>query len=185
MTTDTQWPRFELFLQDKNGRSHKSVGTIHAADGEMALLNARDVYVRRPNCVSLWVAPSDKIFIKTAAELKDNPSWHDTLTRQDGDEQIYFVFQKQSQRRAMTYVVHTGQVVANSPEHALKKAIDQDNTGKQTFVWWICPASAITRSNDDDVESMFAPALSKPYKHPAHYKTFTAIRQAKAARETS
>ncbi len=65
-TADTQWPRFEVFLQDRDGRSHKNVGTIHAADGEMALLNARDVYARRPDCVSLWVIASNQILSKTA-----------------------------------------------------------------------------------------------------------------------
>ncbi|MFQ5435705.1 MAG: phenylacetic acid degradation protein, partial [Anaerolineae bacterium] len=38
---DTQWPLWEVFKQDKPDKAHESVGTVHAPDAEMALLNAR------------------------------------------------------------------------------------------------------------------------------------------------
>lgn len=178
---DTQWPQFEVFLQDRNGRPHKSVGSVHAPDGEMALLNARDLFGRRPDVVNLWVIAADQILAKTAAELAADASWPQDVDT-GGTEQTYYVFQKQSQRRAMTFVVHTGEVKANNVAQALQKAINQfDNTNKPTFVWWICPANAITRSEPDDVDSLFAPALSKHYKHPYDYKTFTTMRKAKRA----
>jgi ring-1,2-phenylacetyl-CoA epoxidase subunit PaaB len=34
---------------------HKHVGSLHAADAEMAIENARDVYTRRMEGVSIWV----------------------------------------------------------------------------------------------------------------------------------
>ena len=55
------WPLFEVFIRSSNGLSHKHVGSLHAADGAMALQNARDVYTRRQEGVSIWVVPSSEI----------------------------------------------------------------------------------------------------------------------------
>ncbi len=55
------WPLFEVFIRSKNGLSHKHVGSLHAADSEMALENARDVYTRRGEGVSIWVVESSNI----------------------------------------------------------------------------------------------------------------------------
>ena len=41
--------------------AHKHVGSLHAADAEMAIENARDVYTRRMEGVSIWVVPSEQI----------------------------------------------------------------------------------------------------------------------------
>ena len=35
------WKLWEVFLRSKNGLSHKHVGSLHAADAEMAIQNAR------------------------------------------------------------------------------------------------------------------------------------------------
>ena len=52
---------FEIFIRSKNGLSHKHVGSLHAADDKMAIENARDVYTRRQEGVSIWVVESDQI----------------------------------------------------------------------------------------------------------------------------
>ena len=41
------WPLWEIFIRSKAGLNHKHVGSLHAADEEMAIQNARDVYTRR------------------------------------------------------------------------------------------------------------------------------------------
>lgn len=56
-----QWPLFEVFIRSKNGLEHRHVGSLHAADEEMALENARDVYTRRQEGVSIWVVASRHI----------------------------------------------------------------------------------------------------------------------------
>ena len=56
-----EWPLWEVFIRSKQGLDHKHVGSIHAADAEMAILNARDVYTRRMEGVSIWVAESSHI----------------------------------------------------------------------------------------------------------------------------
>ena len=50
-----EWPLWEVFVRSAHGLAHKHVGSLHAADAEMALQNARDVYTRRNEGASLWV----------------------------------------------------------------------------------------------------------------------------------
>ncbi len=65
----TEWPLWEIFIRGQHGLSHRHVGSLHAPDAEMAIKNARDVYTRRNEGVSIWVveaaaitasSPSDK-----------------------------------------------------------------------------------------------------------------------------
>ena len=55
------WPLWEVFVRSKAGLAHKHAGSVHAADAEMALENARDLYTRRGEGSSLWVVPSSAI----------------------------------------------------------------------------------------------------------------------------
>ena len=52
------WPLWEVFIRSKNGLEHRHVGSLHAADAKMAMENARDVYTRRQEGVSIWVVES-------------------------------------------------------------------------------------------------------------------------------
>ena len=52
---------WEVFIQTKPGLSHKHAGTVQAPTAEMALQNARDVYTRRSEGISIWVVPSEAI----------------------------------------------------------------------------------------------------------------------------
>jgi ring-1,2-phenylacetyl-CoA epoxidase subunit PaaB len=56
-----EWPLFEVFVRSRRGLSHVHVGSLHAPDAAMALRNARDVYTRRQEGVSLWVVPAAQI----------------------------------------------------------------------------------------------------------------------------
>ena len=56
-----EWPLWEVFVRAKRGISHVHVGSLHAPDAEMALRNARDLYTRRGEGVSIWVVPSASI----------------------------------------------------------------------------------------------------------------------------
>ena len=55
-------PLWEVFIRSKQGLDHKHVGSLHAADAKMAIENARDVYTRRMEGVSICVVES-KIFM--------------------------------------------------------------------------------------------------------------------------
>jgi ring-1,2-phenylacetyl-CoA epoxidase subunit PaaB len=52
---------WEVFIRSKQGLDHKHVGSLHATDAKMALENARDVYTRRMEGVSIWVVASKDI----------------------------------------------------------------------------------------------------------------------------
>lgn len=55
------WPLWEVFIRSKQGLDHKHVGSLHAADAQMAMENARDVYTRRNEGISIWVVESKYI----------------------------------------------------------------------------------------------------------------------------
>jgi ring-1,2-phenylacetyl-CoA epoxidase subunit PaaB len=56
-----QVPLWEVFVRAKRGLNHVHVGSLHAADPELALRNARDLYTRRNEGVSIWVVRSADI----------------------------------------------------------------------------------------------------------------------------
>jgi ring-1,2-phenylacetyl-CoA epoxidase subunit PaaB len=60
-TPKNEWPLWEIFIRSKQGLDHKHVGSLHAADAQMAIENARDVYTRRMEGVSIWVVESKYI----------------------------------------------------------------------------------------------------------------------------
>lgn len=83
-----EWPLWEVFIRSKQGLDHKHVGSLHAADAEMAVENARDVYTRRMEGVSIWVVesrfihasnPGDAASFYTPAEDKvyRHPTFYD------------------------------------------------------------------------------------------------------------
>ena len=65
---------WEVFIQSKNGLPHKHVGNLHAADKEMALQNARDLYTRRNEGSCIWVVKSSDI---VSSEPTDAESFFD------------------------------------------------------------------------------------------------------------
>lgn len=61
-------PLWEIFIRGQHGMSHRHVGSLHAADAEMAINNARDVYTRRNEGLSIWAVPSSQIAASTPSE---------------------------------------------------------------------------------------------------------------------
>jgi ring-1,2-phenylacetyl-CoA epoxidase subunit PaaB len=55
------WQLWEVFVRARRGISHVHIGSLHAPDPETALQNARDVYTRRGEGVSVWVVPSAEV----------------------------------------------------------------------------------------------------------------------------
>ena len=58
---EASWPLWEIFVRSKQGLDHKHVGSLHATDAAMAIENARDVYTRRQEGISIWVVESKYI----------------------------------------------------------------------------------------------------------------------------
>ena len=81
-------PLWEVFIRSRNGLSHRHAGSLHAHDAEMALQNARDVYTRRGEGLSIWVVPSnaitasdpqdkDVLFEPTASKIYRHPTFYE------------------------------------------------------------------------------------------------------------
>ncbi len=68
---ETLTPLWEVFIRSRNGLHHKHVGSLHAADAQAAVENARDVYTRRQEGVSIWVVPAAEI---VASDPQDKDS---------------------------------------------------------------------------------------------------------------
>ena len=63
-----EWPLWEVFIRSKAGLDHKHAGSLHAADAQMAIENARDVYTRRNEGISIWVVESKYIHASNPEE---------------------------------------------------------------------------------------------------------------------
>lgn len=72
-----QWPLWEVFIRSKQGLDHKHAGSLHAADAQMAIENARDVYTRRMEGISIWVVESKYIH---ASNPEEADSFYDPAT---------------------------------------------------------------------------------------------------------
>jgi ring-1,2-phenylacetyl-CoA epoxidase subunit PaaB len=70
MSDDVHEPLWEVFIRSRRGLSHNHVGSLHAPDARMALRNARDVFTRRMEGISIWVVPSAAI-TATSPEERD------------------------------------------------------------------------------------------------------------------
>ena len=78
--TNKEWPLWEVFIRSKAGLDHKHAGSLHAADVQMAIENARDVYTRRMEGVSIWVVESKYIHASDPSE-SDSMSYILRFTR--------------------------------------------------------------------------------------------------------
>jgi len=172
--TDTQWPRFEVFLTEEDGKPAEHVGSVHATDAEMALLNARDVFVRRPHCRQLWVAPSARVLFRTAEELKTTPP---SESQPEGaKEQPYLVFSKPNHREPLALALCVSAVSADS---ALGLA-SINGSATECPMWAVVAEAELTKSDPEEIESFFKPAETKHYKMHADFPTG---RQMKEIRE--
>ena len=81
-------PLWEVFVRARNGTAHRHCGSVHAADAELALQAARDVFTRRGEGVSIWVVPSaavvasdpvdkDSLFEPAACKIYRHPTFYE------------------------------------------------------------------------------------------------------------
>lgn len=177
---DTQGHIYYVFEKERADLPHRNAGAVHAPDAEMAMENARDVFVRRPNCLSLWVLPGRAVFSKTVQELESD--WWRGQAENTSTEETYLVFQKQGQTARETFVVHVGEVTACSPEQALAIALETFKHNN-VFVWWVVPERVVRRSSPGEEASMFEPALAKTYRNHLSYPVEPIMRELKSAQE--
>lgn len=86
--SEKNMPLWEVFIRSRTGLAHRHCGSLHAPDAEMALQNARDVYTRRGEGLSIWVVPSSAItasdpadkealFEPTASKIYRHPTFYE------------------------------------------------------------------------------------------------------------
>jgi ring-1,2-phenylacetyl-CoA epoxidase subunit PaaB len=79
---------YEVFVRPRRGLAHTHVGSVHADDAATALRNARDLYTRRQEGVSIWVVPAaaltasspderDAFFDPAADKIYRYPTFYD------------------------------------------------------------------------------------------------------------
>ena len=66
-------------MRAKRGLTHNHVGSLHAPDAQMALRNARDLYTRRQEGVSIWV-------VRAADITASSPDERDAFFDPAGDK---------------------------------------------------------------------------------------------------
>ncbi len=72
---------WEVFVQPKTGVQFQHAGSVHAADKEMALQNARELYTRRQEGTCIWVVRAEDI---VSSKPEDSDSFFDPA-----DDKIY------------------------------------------------------------------------------------------------
>ena len=72
---------WEVFIQPKIGTPFQHAGNVHAADEEMALQNARELYTRRQEGTCIWVVKTENI---VSSSPEDQASFFDPA-----DDKIY------------------------------------------------------------------------------------------------
>jgi ring-1,2-phenylacetyl-CoA epoxidase subunit PaaB len=179
---DTQWPRFQVFLQEKEDSPHQDVGSVHASDPEMALQNARDVFVRRPNCVNIWVVRAEQIYARTAQQIASGALEHDQQEFESTEAiRTYCVFSKRRSAGTQTF---RGEVRAVNPVGALRQALDRFSTDKPPFAWQVFPKELVLSSTPEDADSMFAPARGKSFRMATDFHTLTEMRRLLSRKQT-
>lgn len=169
---DSQWPRWEVLKQDNARKAHQAVGSVHAVDPEHALLMARTVFARRPAAVSMWVAPADRIHSWTAQELE---RFTPPTAAAGGPPRRFLVVRKSSNRRSMTFGDLVGEVEGAGPQDALGAALEA-YADEPILALWLIEADAVVRSDAEDADPWFGPALDKTYKQQSVYSSKRAAR---------
>ncbi|HEX2908173.1 MAG TPA: hypothetical protein VHO69_14985 [Phototrophicaceae bacterium] len=154
--TENQWPRFVVFLQAQANTPQQYVGSVHAPDITLAQANARDVFVRQPQCVSLWIVPADAVLTFTRAALPQEEAWYNLPAGEQPDH-WYHIFQKHVERGPFVY---TGDVQAATSESALKLALTsaKDRAALET---WVVPADQLARISAEEIAALFASLSAK------------------------
>lgn len=91
------WQTFEVFHQEKRGKHHEHVGSVHAPNHELALVFAKEQYARRKRCVNIWVVKTSDIH---AFNLEDEDMFVTTPEKLHREAAGYRVMEKIAQFKA-------------------------------------------------------------------------------------
>lgn len=72
------WPTYEVFVQNKRGKKHEHVGSLHAPDHEMAVVLAKEQFGRRQAITNIWVCKTTDI---TATNYEDEDMFANNMEK--------------------------------------------------------------------------------------------------------
>ena len=170
---DTQLRRYEIFVVERADRPPVHAGSVHASDDELALLNARDVFARRPDCLGLWAFRSEMMTSLTSEE----PGSSRPAEAPAAPKEPFLVFGKLGPKGVHTFL---GVVQAGSAVEAFEEG--RRAHGRNVVAWWVVPQRWRLASTADDAGPMFEPSKAKPFRDQAFYPVETMMRQLRRAR---
>ena len=91
------WQTYEVFHQEKRGKHHEHVGSVHAPNHELALIFAKEQYARRKKCVNIWVVKTSDIH---AFNLEDEDMFVTTPEKIHREAAGYKVMEKIAQYKS-------------------------------------------------------------------------------------
>lgn len=168
------WPLWEVFIRSK--LSHVHAGSLHATDAEMAMVNARDVYTRRMEGVSIWVIPSAAIYTLHFTDEESNeepelihehPSFTTDNTKQEkehSDQWEIFIRTK----RGLSHK-HIGSTQSSTPKEALQKTKELYSQTMDISTVWLAQSDQIKASQPAESEAFYDPAKDKLFRHATYY----------------
>jgi len=172
--TDTQWPRYMIFLQSNENDKYHHAGTVHAVDGETAMQNGRDIFGRRPKTVKLMAVLDAEILSRSREELESMEM--ETQINHDSDEEReYYVFARESHQGQC---LELGKILARTHQHALRDALAKYNE-KTRYLWWIFPVEKVFCSESVESDILFDPFLKHSFKEGSDYPVVTMMRNIK------
>lgn len=142
------------------------------------MFNARDVFVRRPECVSLWVLRARNVLALTAEEIAQGrpPTFLEANALEPAAQpESYYVFHKIGHKSLHQ---HVGEVKAISHAEAMQTALATFDHNNVT-VWWVFPARLMKKSRPQDISDLFAIAETKIYRDQGQYHTVAALKKIK------
>ena len=86
--TNSHLVTYEVFHQEKRGKQVTHVGIVHAANPEMALVMAKEVFGRRGKTTNLWVVKTSEVY--TFSE-EDETMFETTIEKTFRDPAFYKV----------------------------------------------------------------------------------------------
>ncbi len=174
---DTQFPRYYVFEQPRPDAPLIHAGSVHAPDPEMALLNARDVFARRPYRTTMWVVPAAAIFSRTKAQLEAVPP-ASNREQQPATPQTYQIFVKKNHKGVCT---HAGEIQAPGPQQALALA---RRSLPNALLWWVIPDHEIVKAPPEEAPLLYESATDKIFRHESHYPVRTLMLEVKRKKST-
>ncbi len=168
--SNVKWPLFEVFIRSK--LAHVHAGSLHAADLDMAMTNARDVYTRRNEGVSIWVIPSDQIFawnFDGETILAERVYEHPQITRKSEEQkeaEQWEVFFRTKQGLSHK---HVGSISMNTASKVIAEAIQIYGDSLKITNVWVVPSAKINASDPAESESFYDPAEDKLFRHATFY----------------